>query len=80
MESDERSEHAKLFGPPSEGKSGLYIYRTGNLGAALKKGVKVDGKCFGETAPNVFFYEEAERYKENRVSTESEFSPNDLLV
>ena len=40
----------------------------------------VDGKCIGETAPNVFFYEEVEGDKEHKISTESEFSPNDLLI
>jgi len=34
----------------------------------------------GETAPNVFFYKEVEGDKEYKLSTESEFSPNDLIV
>jgi len=33
-----------------------------------------------ETAPNIFFYEEVEGDKEYKISTESEFSPNDLVV
>ena len=37
-------------------------------------------KCIGETAQNVFFYELVEGGKEYKISTESEFSPNDLLV
>ena len=36
--------------------------------------------CIGETAPNVFFYEEVAGGIEHKVSTESEFSPNDLLL
>lgn len=80
MESVERTAETKKFNAPSEGKSGLYIYRSGSFGGALKKDVWVDGECIGETAPNVFFYEEVEGDKEHKISTESEFSPNDLLV
>lgn len=81
MESQEKSNMAKMFNPPSEGNAGLYVYRSGILfGDALKKDVWVDGKCIGETAPNVFFYEEVTGSQEHKISTESEFSPNDLLV
>ena len=80
MESSERADTAKMFGPPAEGNSGLYIYRSGTFGGALKKDVWVDGKCIGETAPNVFFYEEVRGDQEHKISTESEFSSNDLLL
>ena len=80
IEGIERTAAAQKFNPPSEGSAGLYIYRSGSLGGALKKDVWVDGKCVGETAPNVFFYEEVEGDKEHKISTESEFSPNDLLI
>ncbi len=80
IESKEQANMAKMFNPPSEGNAGLYIYRSGVFGGALKKDVWVDGKCIGETAPNVFFYEEVTGSQEHKVSTESEFSPNDLLV
>ena len=80
MESAERTTTAKKFNPPSEGSSGLYIYRPSSLGGALKKDIWVDGKCIGESAPYVFFYEEVEGDKSHKVSTESEFSPNDLIV
>lgn len=80
MESIERTAEAQNFSPPSEGSSGFYIYRSGSFGGALKKDVWIDGKCIGETAPNVFFYEEVEGDKEHKISTESEFSPNDLLI
>ncbi len=80
MESKEQTSVAKMFNPPPEGNAGLYIYRSGVFGAALKKDVWVDGKCIGETAPNVFFYEKVTGDQEHKISTESEFSPNDLLV
>lgn len=79
-EKSEKSELAKEFNPPPEGHSGLYIYRSGILGGALKKDVWVDEKCIGETAPNVFFYEEVQGNKHHKISTESEFSPNDLQI
>ncbi|SER10534.1 Protein of unknown function [Amphritea atlantica] len=81
MESKEKADVAKQFNPPSNKENaGLYIYRAGVFGAALKKDVWVDGKCIGETAPDMFFYEEVGGGEEHKVSTESEFSPNDLLV
>lgn len=80
MESKEKSELAKQYNSPSEGKSGLYVYRSGSFGGALKKDVWLNGECVGETAPNMFFYEEVEGNSEHKLSTESEFSPNDLLV
>ncbi|MTI08529.1 DUF2846 domain-containing protein [Curvivirga aplysinae] len=80
LESEEKSQQAKQFEEPSEGKAGLYIYRDSFVGRALKKDVWVDGKCIGETAPDVFFYKEVEGDKEYKISTESEFSPNDLII
>lgn len=80
MENEEVSNEAKQFSPPTEGNAGLYIYRASGPGTALKKDIWVDGKCVGESAPNVFFYEEVLGGKEYKISTESEFSTNDLLV
>lgn len=34
----------------------------------------------GETARNTFFYEEVDAGVEHKISTESEFSPNDLML
>ena len=80
MEDQLASDAAKKFTAPSEGNAGLYIYRSGSFGAAIKKDIWVDGKCIGETAPNVFFYHEVPGDTEVKISTESEFSPNDLIV
>lgn len=80
MENVEKSDTAKKFNSPPNGNAGLYIYRSGTFGGALKKDIWIDGNCIGETAPNIFFYEVVAAGKEYKVSTESEFSPNDLLV
>ena len=80
MEDAQKNLTAKQFNPPSQGSSGLYIYRNSFVGGALKKDVWVDGKCIGETAPDIFFYEAVEGDTSHKVTTESEFSPNDLLI
>ncbi|MEW8296809.1 MAG: DUF2846 domain-containing protein [Candidatus Thiodiazotropha sp.] len=49
-------------------------------GGSLKKDVWIDGKCIGETAPGVFFYEEVAGDASHTISTESEFSPNELVL
>ncbi|EJL6905488.1 MULTISPECIES: DUF2846 domain-containing protein [Vibrio] len=75
------SNQAKAFEAPTTGNAGIYIYREDTLvGAALKKYVYVDNECIGETAPGVFFYHEVEGNKEHKISTESEFSENDLTI
>ena len=74
------SDQAKRFAVPADGTAGLYIYRDGSFGASLKKDVWVDGECIGESAPNVFFYKAVDGDKEHTISTESEFSPNDLRL
>ncbi len=80
MESKEASNKAKEFKKPVGENAGLYIYRTSGPGTALKKDIWVNDKCIGETAPNMFFYESVKGGEEHKISTESEFSPNDLLV
>ena len=79
MEDKAASERAKQFAQPSSGRAGLYVYRDSTFGAALKKSVWVDDKCIGESAPNVFFYTEVAPGN-RKVSTQSEFSPNDLAL
>ena len=80
MESKEVSDQAKRFAGPSQGQAGLYIYRTAGVGAALKKDIWVNGKCVGESAQDVFFYEEVKGGQEHTIATESEFSPNEIKL
>lgn len=80
LASQEANQKAKTFAAPDEGKSGLYVYRDSFAGKALKKDVYIDGNCLGETADKVFFYTQVQGDKQHKVSTESEFSPNDLLL
>jgi hypothetical protein len=79
-ESKERAEAVLKFEPPSSDKAGLYVYRSGSFGGAVKKDIWLNGRCIGESAPNVFFYEQVESDAEHKISTESEFSPNDLVL
>jgi hypothetical protein len=78
MAPKEDSVKAKQFAQPSGNNAGVYIYRNSFAGKALKKDIWVDGKCIGESAPDVFFYTEVEGGKTHKIDTESEFSPNTL--
>jgi len=78
LASNSESVKAKSFPVPSEGHSGLYVYRDSFAGKALKKDVYLDRKCVGETADKVFFYQQIESGKPHVLATESEFSPNNL--
>lgn len=80
MAPKEESTKAKQFAAPEANKAGLYVYRNSFVGKALKKDVWVDGKCLGESAPDVFFYTQVDGGKSLKISTESEFSPNDLVL
>ncbi len=81
MESAAASNKAKEFNSPGANKAGVYVYRKdSHFGAALKKSVWIDKKCIGETAKGVFFYHEVDGDMDHTISTESEFSPNDLVV
>lgn len=78
MGSKAESAKAKEFNPPDQGNAGVYIYRDSFVGKALKKDIWIDGKCIGESAPDVFFHTEVEGGKTHKIDTESEFSPNTL--
>lgn len=77
----ELSQQAKQLNAPSAGNAGIYLYRSNALfGTALKKDLWIDGKCIGETSRGVFFYKEVLGDQEHTVSTESEFSANNLVL
>jgi hypothetical protein len=78
MAAKEESAKAKQFNQPSPGNAGVYVYRNSFVGKALKKDIWIDGKCVGESAPDVFFYTEVQGGKAHKIDTESEFSPNTL--
>ena len=78
LEPKEVADQAKSFSTPSEGNAGLYVYRDSFVGQALKKDVFIDDKCLGETANGIFFYESIKGDMEHKLSTESEFSANEL--
>lgn len=80
MASKAESDKAKEFNPPGQDNAGVYIYRDSFAGKALKKDIWIDGKCVGESAPDVFFYTEVAGGNSHKVDTESEFSPNTLEV
>jgi len=75
----ETDKSTKSFNAPSEGMAGLYVYRNSSFGAALKKSIMVDGEIIGISAANTFFYKEIKPGM-HEISTESEFSPNKILV
>ncbi len=80
-EQAEVSNVLKQVKAPSANNAGLYIYRSNSvIGGALKKDVWVDDECIGETARGTFFYHEVLGDIQHKVSTESEFSPNDLMI
>lgn len=80
MAPQEASTQAKQFAAPTPGNAGLYVYRDSALGRALKKDIWVDGKCLGESGPDVFFHTEVAGGQEHEIATESEFSPNKLKL
>jgi len=55
MEPPSSSAKTKEFNAPTQGKAGLYIYRDSLMGKMLKKDLWINGKCMGESGPDVFF-------------------------
>ncbi len=80
LEPKKASQNAKMFTIPPAGKAGIYVYRESDFGGALKKDIWIDNKCLGESAPNVFFYQNVKGNKIHTIATESEFSPNQLVI
>lgn len=79
MASVEESGSRKAFAPPPADKAALYIFRDSSLGGSLKKTLYVNGEVIGESAPKTFFYRQVTPGT-TTISTESEFSENDLSV
>lgn len=80
MASEADNTTVKSFPAPESGKAGLYVYRDSFVGKALKKDVYLDGRCLGETADKVFFYQQISSNQPHTLGTESEFSPNNLTL
>lgn len=74
------AEKAKAFNPPPQDDAGIYVYRDSVFGAALKKDIWIDNKCLGESASKVFFYQKVKGNQEHVIATESEFSPNKVIL
>lgn len=77
MAPKEQDQQLKSFAKPSADMSGIYIYRNSFVGQALKKNVYIDGALLGESANKVYFYKAVNAGK-HKLSTESEFSNNDI--
>jgi len=61
--------------------AGIYIFRKDtSFGGALKKDIWIDGSCIGESAKGVFFYHQVDGDREHEIATESEFSPNTVVL
>ncbi|MFP8966516.1 DUF2846 domain-containing protein [Pokkaliibacter sp. CJK22405] len=70
----------KSFPEPDAGNAGIYVYRNSVMGSGLKKDLWIDDQCLGESASGIYFYKQVLGNQNHKVSTESEFSPNDLMV
>ncbi|MDC0069351.1 DUF2846 domain-containing protein [Gammaproteobacteria bacterium] len=69
----------KTFEPPPPTKAGIYIYRTGGLGTAVKRSLFIDNVLIGDSAPNFYYH----RYVDpglRTVSTKSEFGRNKAVI
>ncbi len=72
----------KQFSSPPEDVAGLYIFRrphSSRQDILLKKALYIDGDLIGDSLPNKFFYREI-KPGSHEISTESEFSNNDLTL
>ena len=79
MGSKEQDAVLKTFPAPPTDSAGLYVYRNSFVGQALKKTIYVDGTYVGESANKTFFYKTLPPGN-HKISTESEFSNNDLSL
>ncbi|PPC75575.1 hypothetical protein C4K68_19930 [Pokkaliibacter plantistimulans] len=80
MANKEEDGKFKSFPQPDAGNAGIYVYRNSMFGSALKKDIWIDDKCVGESASGIYFYLQVKGDETHKISTESEFSANDLLL
>jgi hypothetical protein len=69
----------KTFAPPPATKAGIYIYRPGGIGTAVKRSLFIDDVRIGDSAPNFYYH----RYVEpgvRTVTTNSEMGQNKAVV
>lgn len=79
MASVEEDTKQKQFAPPSQGMSGVYIFRNSSFGAALTKLLYIDDQLIGASAANTYFYREI-KPGEHKLSTQTEFGNNHLKI
>lgn len=79
MASSEEDSKQKQFSPPSQGMSGVYIFRDSNFGAALTKMLYIDDQSIGASAAKTYFYREV-KPGEHKLSTQTEFGNNHLTI
>jgi hypothetical protein len=81
LETPELTDNIKQFVLPASDKTGIYIYRnTAFFGAGIKRDVWLNNQCVGETKAHIFYYREIPEGQEIIITTESEFSPNELKL
>lgn len=69
----------KTFAPPPAEKAGIYIYRTGGIGTAVKRSLFIDDVRIGDSAPNFYYH----RYVDpgvRVVATNSEMGQNKAVI
>ncbi len=76
----EVSDNAKLFNKPSDGKTGIYIYRIVSPGGQFEMDLFIDDKFIASSYSNMFYYLEVDGDKEYKISTESVLSPNHIFL
>lgn len=62
----------KTFSAPSEGHSGIYVYRNSFLAPTFGRFLVLDGFYLGKTKKKIYFYKEVKAGK-HVLTTESEF-------
>lgn len=83
FESNENNLSAKEFSEPPKGMSNIYIYRkpsTTSLTQGIKRGLWIDKSCIGDTASSSFFKIQVKTNESHNLSTESEYSNNDIRI